>query len=141
MPQGYIKEATYQFSDLYLPGKSSNSWGRGGQTKRDTLTNKQTECSFIYIDCIPCLHCNAQYIGESEKSLAIRFGQHKGYVRNKNFEQATGSHFNQRGHCMSDMQVLILEKIHSTDGAYRKEREKMYINLFNTSYKGMNKQM
>ena len=50
MPQGYIKEATYQFSDLYLSGKSSNSWGRGGQTKRDTLTVKQTECSFIYID-------------------------------------------------------------------------------------------
>ena len=22
----YINEATYQFSDLYLPGKSSNSW-------------------------------------------------------------------------------------------------------------------
>jgi hypothetical protein len=98
-----------------------------------------TTCNIIY--CITCLHCNAQYIGESEKSLAIRFGQHKGYVRNKFFEQATGSHFNQRGHCMSDMQVLILEKIHSTDGAYRKEREKMYINLFNTSYRGMNKQM
>ena len=67
-----------------------------------------TTCNIIY--CITCLHCNAQYIGESEKSLAIRFGQHKEYVRNKNFEQATGSNFNQRGHCMADMQVLILEK-------------------------------
>jgi hypothetical protein len=27
----------YQFSDLYLPGKSSNSWGRGEQTKRERL--------------------------------------------------------------------------------------------------------
>ena len=50
MSLGYIKEATYQFSDLYLHGKWSNSWGRGGQTKRETLTDSQTECSFIYID-------------------------------------------------------------------------------------------
>ena len=58
MSQGYIKEATYQFSDLYLSGKLSNSWGRGGQTKRDWLTDwltdwqtdRLTECSFIYID-------------------------------------------------------------------------------------------
>ena len=49
MPQGYIKEATYQFSDLYLPGKSSNSWGRGGQTKRDTQTDKQTNGMQLYI--------------------------------------------------------------------------------------------
>ena len=40
---------------------------------------------------------------------------------------------------MSDMQVAIIEKIHSTDPVYRKEREKMYINLFNTGYGGMNK--
>ena len=80
-----------------------------------------------------------QYIGESEKSLAIRFGQHKGYVRNRNFEQATGAHFNLKGHIMADMQVTILEKIHSPDPNFRKEREKMYIALFNTGYKGMNR--
>ena len=98
-----------------------------------------TSSNIIY--CITCLHCNAQYIGESEKSLAVRFGQHKGYVRNKKLDQATGFHFNQRGHDIADMQVLIIEKIHSTDGAFRKEREKMYINLFNTSYRGINKQL
>ena len=98
-----------------------------------------TSSNIIY--CITCLQCNAQYIGESEKSLAVRFGQHKGYVRNKKLDQATGFHFNQRGHDVADMQVLIIEKIHSTDGAFRKEREKMYINLFNTSYRGINKQL
>jgi hypothetical protein len=50
MSQGYIKEATYKFSDLYLPGMSSNSWGRGGQTKRDTLvTDRQTDGMQLYI--------------------------------------------------------------------------------------------
>ena len=80
-----------------------------------------------------------QYIGESEHTLAVRFGQHKGYVRRREFDKATRSHFNQRGHCLSDMQVAVVEKIYSSDPVYRKEREKMYINLFNTGYGGINK--
>ena len=80
-----------------------------------------------------------QYIGETGNTLATRFGQHKGYVRNRNFEQATGSHFNLRGHTMADMQVTILEKIRSLDPNIREAREKMYISLFNTGYRGMNK--
>ena len=71
------------------------------------------------IYCITCLHCNIQYIGETGNSLATRFVQHKGYVRNRMLEQATGAHFNLRGHCVSDMSVV-------------KEREKMFINIFNT---------
>ena len=67
-----------------------------------------SSCNIIY--CITCLHCNMQYIGESGQSLALKFGQHKGYVRNRKLEQASRSHFNQKGHCMSDMQVLILRK-------------------------------
>ena len=72
--------------------------------------------------------------------MATRFGQHKGYVRNRMLEKATGSHFNLKGHCISDMQVVILEKISSPDEAFRKEREKMFINMFNTGYRGLNKQ-
>ena len=78
-----------------------------------------------------------QYIGESENSLATRFGQHKGYVKNQKFDQATGTHFNLKGHCLSDMQVTIIEKIHSKDPNHRKERERMYIALFNTGYRGI----
>ena len=67
-----------------------------------------------------------QYIGESEQTLAIRFGQHKGYVRRrKQLDKATGFHFD-----FLDMQVTIVEKNHSPDPVYRKEREKIYINLF-----------
>ena len=38
------------------------------------------------------------------------------------------------------MQVVILEQIGSPDEAYRKEREKMFINMFNTGYTGLNTQ-
>ena len=55
-------------------------------------------------------------------------------------EQAIGSHFNSKGHCISDMQVVILEKIRSPDEAYRKERVQIFINIFNIGYIGLNKQ-
>ena len=61
------------------------------------------------------------------------------YVLNKNIDKATGNHFNKRGHSISDMRITILEKIYNTDPNYRKEREKMWIQKFNTKYKGMNK--
>ena len=86
-------------------------------------------CNIIY--CITCLHCNAQYIGESEKSLAVRFGQHKGYVRNRKFYQATGAHFNQRGHTISDMQVLVIEK-YMLLMVPSEKNEKNYILIYST---------
>ena len=53
--------------------------------------------------------------------------------------KATGEHFNLPGHKMADMEVSILEKIHSKDPQYRKAREKMWIERFNTKYKGLNR--
>ena len=53
--------------------------------------------------------------------------------------KATGEHYNKKGHKVSDMKITIIEKIFSLDPAVRKEREKFYINKFNTKYKGLNK--
>ena len=62
-----------------------------------------------------------------------------GYVKNKHTNKITGAHFNLTGHRQSDMEISIIEKIHSTSEQYRKQREKMFISRFNTKYKGMNK--
>ena len=80
-----------------------------------------------------------QYVGESERSLQSRFSEHKSYVMNQKINKATGQHFNQKGHKVSDMRVSILEKIFSSDAGVRKEREKYFISKMNTKYKGMNK--
>ena len=37
------------------------------------------------------------------------------------------------------MEVTILEKIFNEDPQYRKQREQMWIEKFNTKYKGLNK--
>ena len=53
--------------------------------------------------------------------------------------KATGIHFNEKGHSISDMQISILEKLFNQDPQFRKQRERMYIQKFNTKYKGLNK--
>ena len=101
--------------------------------------NKPVDCqtrNSIY--CISCSKCAQQYIGETDRTLQARFSDHRGYVVNKMLKKATGNHFNLPGHTVSDMQVTILEKIHNKDVNFRKNREKMFIQQFNTKYKGSN---
>ena len=80
-----------------------------------------------------------QYVGQTDRTLQYRFSEHRGYVSNKHLTKATGEHFNLRGHTVSDMQVSIIEKVHSTDEMVRTERESMYIKQLNSKYKGINK--
>ena len=119
---------------------------RTGMTTKATATNyavdlrTQVDCNtsnIIY--CIQCLKCRQQYIGQSKKSLKDRFYQHRGYVRNKKLEKATGQHFNLPGHSNSDMQVTIVEKVYNHDEFFRKRRESYYIQRFNSKHKGINR--
>ena len=91
------------------------------------------------IYCITCKKCKKQYVGESDRTLQKRFSDHRDYVTNQHFNQATGEHFNLKGHKIADMQVTILEKVHSRDEMVRKERESMFIKQLNSKYKGINK--
>ena len=68
-----------------------------------------------------------------------RFAEHQGYVRNKVLSKATGEHFNLPAHRLSDMKIRILEQIYNKDHFFRKKRENMFINKFNTKLKGLNK--
>ena len=117
-----------------------------GKTVRATATNQTVEINrpvtcqtknIIY--CVFCDKCAVQYVGESERTLNLRFSEHKGYAVNRKLQKVTGAHFNEKGHKVSDMRVTILEKVFSTDENVRKEREHHYINIMNTKYKGLNK--
>ena len=100
------------------------------------------DSNIIY--CIECELCSLQYIGESKRSLQERFSEHKGYVANNHLQKATGGHFNSKGHKIHHMKVTILEKVHNRNSEiqeFRKARESMYIEMFNTYYKGLNKKL
>ena len=103
--------------------------------------NKNVNClteNIVYL--IECTKCKEKYIGESERSLKCRLADHRGYVDNGLINTATGSHFNQPGHSLSNLSITIIEKQKNKSGIYRKERERYFINMFNSYYKGMNKQ-
>ena len=67
------------------------------------------------IYCITCKKCMMQYIGTSKLTAQARLSQHVGYIRNKHLNQPTGKHFNGRGHSLSDLSFVILEKVFSKD--------------------------
>ena len=93
--------------------------------------------NIIYL--LGCNRCPQQYIGETERSLKERLSEHKGYVTNKQLSKATGKHFNEGGHKISDMTITVLEKVYNNNPLYRKQREKMWINKLNTKYRGLNR--
>ena len=84
-------------------------------------------------------NCRQRYIGETEREFKQRIYEHLGYVRNQNINQATGSHFNLAGHDISNMQLTIIEKVKKNDQTYRREREKFFIEQFNTFHAGINR--
>ena len=84
-------------------------------------------------------NCKLKYIGESERSMKDRLGEHKGYINNNKWKQPTGYHFNMPGHTIANLTITILEKVKKENILYRKEREKYLIRKFNTYYSGMNR--
>ena len=103
--------------------------------------NKSVTCetkNIVYL--IECLKCKQRYIGESKRSLKSRLADHRGYINKEKIETATGAHYNQPRHQLSDMSVTILEKSRKEEDLYRKQREKYFINFFDTNYRGLNKQ-
>ena len=97
--------------------------------------NTEVSCQTKGIYCITCKKCKVQYIGQSKKSLQDRFANHRGYVTSRDFSQPTGRHFNSRGHSISDMRVVIVEKVFSEDRLVREERESEFIRKFNSKAK------
>ena len=120
------------------PGRSVKSTASDYTVDINAAVTCKTR-NMIY--CISCKKCSEQYVGESERSLQERFSEHRGYVTNKHLTKATGAHFNQRGHSVSDMSVSIVEKVYSKNENFRKEREKMFINKMQTKYRGMNRKI
>ena len=116
----------------------------GKQIQMDKHTtwkiNKNLNCetqNIIYL--IECLKCKERYIGETKRSLKDRLADHRGYVQNQKLDIVTGAHFNQPGHSLSHLSITIIEKQkYKQSDIYRKERERYFINKFNTHYKGMN---
>ena len=60
-----------------------------------------------------------QYVGTTEREFRTRVKEHVRYIENGNVSQATGQHFCQSNHNITDFSIAILEKVS------RREREGM----------------
>ena len=74
-----------------------------------------------------------------ERYIKSRLDDHRGYIVNQKLGKATGFHFNQPGHSLSDSTFSVLERVKKNNLVYRKEREEYMIRLFITYHKGINK--
>ena len=81
-----------------------------------------------------------KYIGETKRILKFCLADHRGYINSQDESKATGEHFNSPGHSLSDLSIIVLEKVKKNDNLYRKEREEYFIQKCNTFYKGLNRQ-
>ena len=70
-----------------------------------------------------CEKCPQQYIGETERMLKDSLLEHKGYANTNNQTKATGIHYNQRGHSVSNLKITVLEKVFNSNPQFRKQRE------------------
>ena len=83
----------------------------------------------------------AQYIGTTGKSAEVRFVGHRSTIVQDchlNTRTPVGSHFRQKGHSLSDLVFVPIEKCYGS-AQIRLARESMYIQIFKTmEYPGLN---
>ena len=86
------------------------------------------------------LYPKCEYIGKSINSFQKRFSAHRDYVKRGILTEPSGEHFSQKGHNVSHMKGLILEKVKDKDPYVLKAREHMYISKFDTFRNGLNRE-
>ena len=107
-------------------------------TKQRIRLPRNTDCqtrNAIYL--ITCLHCAKQYIGETKRTVRIRFSEHEASVRHLK-RNPIGLHWNKDDHPKDTIMFLqILETLTSdpeleTTKVLRRKRERYWIYKFNS---------
>ena len=107
----------------------------------DWKIKRQLNCkcyNIVYAILCTKENCKQTYIGETKRLLRVCLDNRRGYVNNF-IHNATGTHFNQPGHTLANIQIVALEQIRKNSDLYRKEREEYFIRKFNTVMKGLNR--
>ena len=93
-----------------------------GETRSITSHITCNTKNVIYM--VQCNRCNLQYIGETKRRLKDRFNEHRRAVDKTNIKSkptTVSEHFlSHSNHSHTDMQLIPLEKIHSSRDSVRK---------------------
>ena len=81
---------------------------------------------------------NCEYIGQTSRKFKDRLAEHRDYPKRDVLTEPSGEHFTKRGHNVSHLKGLVLEKIRNSDPSIIKAREHFYIRKFDTFHSGLN---
>ena len=101
-----------------------------GENFRAKVTANCKTSNLIYL--IECRKCNKQYVGETENPLHLRMNGHRSDYYRKLSDKPVAEHFNTIGHTFEDLTIMVIEQIHMTDSARRKQRESFWIHTLRT---------
>ena len=74
----------------------------------------------------------------TSRSFKTRMSEHRDYPKRDMDNEPSGHHFTKRGHNVSDMRGLVLEKVRSKDPFVLRARESILIKKFDTYRHGLN---
>ena len=93
--------------------------------------------NLVYL--IQCKRCGQQYVGQTGRTLKERIYEHCREIRKKSRGRGgVAEHFCKKGHLIEDLEVMGIEA-GLQNKSKRREREKFWIDFFDTVENGMNK--
>jgi len=69
------------------------------------------------------MQCGIQYVGMTKNALQKQFTSHRSDIKHNRTWKQVAAHFNQDGHSMEDLTIMVIEKIPEHDVSSRKKRE------------------
>ncbi len=94
---------------------------------------KSADCSttgLVYL--IKCKKCQMQYVGQTNRALRERCGQHRRSVEANSLSTLLVKHFNSDGHSINDMTIQVLQIV--SDKKERLEAEDRWMRILNSVY-------
>jgi hypothetical protein len=88
--------------------------------------------NIVYL--ITCKKCQLQYVGETSRTLRERLNEHRSAIKTKNINSPIGIHFNLANHSITDLGIIIIEKITHDNSSLRKNCEKHWQRKLKTIY-------
>ena len=80
-----------------------------------------------------------EYIGKTKRKFQDRLSEHRYYLK-YDVSTPSGSHFTKRGHNVSHLEGLVLEKVKSRDPQILRRKEHLMIKKFDTFKHGLNQE-
>ena len=75
---------------------------------------------------IQCRKCPKQYLGSTKNALHIRLNGHRYDIKHKKIQKPVAKHFNQRGHSIEDLTIMVIEKLRNNNIQFRRRQERFW---------------